>query len=246
MQIEEQPAFLIHSRKYTDSRIIIELLTRDHGRVSGVLRQGGKSGRQAKIQAFTPLLVSWRGNGALKTVTHKESLEVPVNLISGSLFCGLYLNELLLRSLPLEDNCETVYWLYYQTLSSISSFDYDSEKPCIEIALRKFELALLAELGFGVDFYCDIRHEEINGGSELVYRFVEGEGFMPVAFEGVRAEDGPANKVFEPLFPSYVIVAMREERFDESILKYAKYFCRRALIPLVGEKPLNARALFIR
>ncbi len=243
MQIEEQPAFLIHSRKYTDSRIIIELLTRDHGRISGVLRQGGKSSRQTKIQPFTPLLISWRGNGALKTVTHKEAFDVPVNLLSGSLFCGLYLNELLLRSLPLDDSCESVYRLYHKTISVISSFDYDSEKPSIEAALRKFELTLLAELGFGIDLYSDIQQEEIIGGSEQVYRFIDGEGFMPVALDCVRAE---ASNIQGSLFPSDVIVALREERFDEQVLRYAKYICRQALRPLIGEKPLNTRALFTR
>ncbi|MFL0803096.1 MAG: DNA repair protein RecO [Agarilytica sp.] len=244
MQIEEQPAFLIHSRKYTDSRIIIELLTRDFGRVSGVLRQGGKSSRQAKIQPFTSLLVNWKGNGALKTVTHKEALAAPIQLLSGSLFCGLYLNELLLRSLPLEDNCDSVYRLYHKTISLISSFDYDEEKYCIEAALRKFEFALLTELGFGVDFYSDIQQEEIVRGSERFYRFIEGEGFMRVVVECDHGDGGIVKS--GSLFPSDVIVALREERFDESILKYAKYFCRQALRPLIGEKPLNTRALFTR
>ncbi len=243
MQIEEQPAFLIHSRKYTDSRIIIELLTRDFGRVSGVLRQGGKTGRQAKIQAFTPLLVNWKGNGALKTVTHKETLEAPVHLLSGNLFCGLYLNELLLRSLPLEDNCESVYQLYHKTISLISSFDYEKEQSCVEVALRTFEFTLLAELGFGVDFYSDIEQQAIVRGSGLSYRFIEGEGFMLVVFNdgAILGKNTPS-----VLFPADVIVALREACFDEQSLKYAKHFCRQALRPIIGDKPLNSRALFTR
>ncbi|MFL0799107.1 MAG: DNA repair protein RecO [Agarilytica sp.] len=241
--IEEQPAFLIHSRKYTDSRILVELLTRDYGRVSAVLRQGGKSRRQIKIQPFTPLLVSWKGSGGLKTVTYNEMSGAAIHLLSDNLFCGMYLNELLLRCLPQEDACEAVYSLYYKTVSAISILDFDSEQADVEAALRVFEFTLLGELGFGIDMYCDIHQSEIVQGSDLLYRFEEGLGFVPV-FSEVR--DTPERFGANLIFPADVIVALREARFDERILKYAKMFSRQVLRPLLGDRPLNSRALFTR
>jgi len=58
-----QPAFLLHHHDYSDSSRILELLTREHGRISlfarGVRR--AKSPYRPVLQPFVPLLLSWSG-----------------------------------------------------------------------------------------------------------------------------------------------------------------------------------------
>ena len=58
-----------------------------------------------------------------------------------SLICGFYLNELLLRLLPKEDNYESLFNFYHTTMENLS------QGTNIEVTLRRFELKLLLELG---------------------------------------------------------------------------------------------------
>lgn len=234
MQVDNQQAYLIHSRKYTDSRILVELLTRDYGRVSGVLRQSSKSLRQTKVQPFTSLLVSWKGTGSLKTLLHTEALALSQHLVAGNLFCGFYLNELILRCLQPDDSCELIFELY---ASTISQLEHVTSQPALELLLREFEFRLLGELGYGINFETDIHEATISAKEQGFYRFVIGEGFMPVF-------DGDVSLQWD--FSAASLVAMRENKYDVEVLRAAKRLSRQALRPLLGDKPLKSRELFIK
>ena len=73
MRVKLQPGFILHSRAYRDTSSILEVFTPEHGRVSVVARgnrrksRGGASG--ALLQLFQPLLLSFSGQGELKTLT---------------------------------------------------------------------------------------------------------------------------------------------------------------------------------
>jgi len=62
-----EPAYVIHRRAYSDTSLIVELLTPGYGRVS-VLARGVKKGKAQKsllLQPFRSLHVSWAGRGEL-------------------------------------------------------------------------------------------------------------------------------------------------------------------------------------
>ena len=232
-QVDQHPAFLIHSRNYSDSRTLVELLTRDHGRVSAVRRFNRKSLKHYGVQAFTPLIVSWSGKTALKTLVLVEAAAAPITLRSDCLYCGFYLNEVIQRCLPQDDPCEAVYDLYHRTLQAIASSGND--RPLLEACLREFELELLEALGFGIDFYSDVSGAEITEGA--YYRFVEGEGFHTVMESNPRAAN---------IFPAAALRAIREHHFNRETLPYAKRLCRQAMTPLLGSRPLKSRELFVK
>lgn len=232
-QVDQHPAFLIHSRNYSDSRTLVELLTRDYGRVSAVRRFNRKSLKQYGVQAFTPLIVSWSGKTALKTLVLVEAAAAPITLQSECLYCGFYLNEVIQRCLPQDDPCEAVYELYHRALKAIASSGDD--RSLLEAQLREFELGLLEALGFGIDFYADVSGAEITEGA--YYRFVEGEGFYTVVLENTRDAS---------VFPAEVLLAIRERHFNGDTLPYAKRLCRQAMVPLLGSRPLKSRELFIK
>ncbi len=230
-QVDQQPAFLIHTRNYSDSRILLELLTRDYGRVSAVRRFSRKSLKQFGVQAFTPLVVSWMGKTSLKTLTMVESNGRAFPLESDCLYCGFYLNELIQRCLPQEDPCDAVYELYQDTLRVLSTANRD--RKMLEKHLRIFELGLLEALGFGIDFYHDVSGAEIRSGCD--YRYVEGEGFYAL---------GQKNMAGLNVFSAEVLVTIREQVYEGDSLLYAKRLCRQALAPLLGSRPLKSRELF--
>ena len=60
-RIAEQPAFVLHSYPYRETSLIIDVLSRDHGRVA-LVAKGAKrphSALRAVLQTFQPLALSW-------------------------------------------------------------------------------------------------------------------------------------------------------------------------------------------
>ena len=76
-RIQLQPAYVLHHRPYRDTSRILELFTRDHGRVS-VFARGARGGTKSGasllpiLQPFNRLLVSWSGRGEAGQLTGAE------------------------------------------------------------------------------------------------------------------------------------------------------------------------------
>ena len=71
---DAQPAFVLHTYAYRETSLIVEAFTADHGRVAMVAR-GAKRPRsetRGLLQAFQPLTLSWAGAGELKTLLKAE------------------------------------------------------------------------------------------------------------------------------------------------------------------------------
>ena len=245
------PAYVLHSRKHQDSSLIVELLTRDEGRISAVVRGArNKRGRQAGIwQPFMPLLVSSFGRGELRTVKHAEFLQTAFHLTGDNLLLGLYVNELLVRVLGKFEAVPEVFGEYQTLLNELATIDgvpgelANSASTVAERgpryrnqgALRAFELQLLAELGYGISFTA-----EAGGGAAVVsgqrYRFVAEEGFYPL---------GPGNDSADTGYPGEHLLAIEARQFDSDAVDHsAKYIIRLAFAGLLGGKPLKSRELF--
>jgi DNA repair protein RecO (recombination protein O) len=145
---DEVPAFVLHVWPYRETSLIVEAFTPDHGRVAMVAR-GAKRPRselRGLLQAFQPLLLSWYGQAELKTLVRAEwrgGLPLPRG---SALMCGFYLNELLLKLLAREDPHPQLYAAYERALTELAA---GSEQATL---LRRFELGLLAELGYAPMF----------------------------------------------------------------------------------------------
>ena len=67
-RVQLQPAYVLHHHPYRDTSRILELFTRDHGRVS-VFARGARGARKTGaalasiLQPFNRVLVSWSGKG---------------------------------------------------------------------------------------------------------------------------------------------------------------------------------------
>ncbi|MEM9305092.1 MAG: DNA repair protein RecO [Pseudomonadota bacterium] len=144
-----QPAYVLHRRDYQETSLILEAMTRDHGRL-GLLARGArrsKRGRAGTLQAFQPLLLSWSGRGELPVVTAVELAGTPPAMAPAVLPHGFYLNELLMALLPRDDAHAEVFYAYAEALAGLSG---DAE-----LALRRFETTLLRELGLAPDLETD-------------------------------------------------------------------------------------------
>ena len=103
-----------------------------------------RSEMRGLLQAFQPLLLSWSGQNELKTLSKAEWRGGLPLLGGAALLCGFYLNELLLKLLPREDPHARLYATYEAALRDLAAGG--DQAP----VLRRFELALLAELGYAM------------------------------------------------------------------------------------------------
>ena len=143
---DAQPAFVLHSYPFRETSLVVELFTRDFGRVAAVAKgaRRPKSALRGVLLAFQPLLVSWSGKGELHTLIRAE-WHGPYHPLKGlSLICGFYLNELLLKLMARHDSHEQLFETYTATLRAL---DPEREPSAI---LRDFEKSLLRELGYAV------------------------------------------------------------------------------------------------
>lgn len=229
--VQLQPAFVLHTRPYRDTSLLVEALTRDYGRLTLVARGQRQSRQSARrpVQAFTPLLISWQGKSDLKTLVAAES-KATIAILSGTyLYSGLYANELLMRLLPQGDAQLDVFLAYQALLGSLSNGDE------LEVVLRQFEFRLLEELGYGVDLGADAGSgEQIS--PEQVYQYLSDVGFLRVANNSRQAAGGFLGK-------DLLAIAGGDYSSKET-RRAAKRLARLALAPHLGNKPLKSRELF--
>lgn len=230
------PAWILHVRKFRDTSVILELLTAEEGRVNAVMRgvRSKRSRISGHVRPFTRVLTSWFGRGELKTIRTMDFPRAGASLTGDSLMLGMYVNELLVRVLGRYDEAPGVFAAYGELVDHLER-DQD-----VLPTLRRFELFLLAELGYGITF-------ELEAGSGLAiepagwYRFAPDEGFSRVDDVGVR-EDGP-----EPLFRGEDLLAIGAGDLDRvDTDRAAKRIVRRSLGTLLGGRGLKSRELFRR
>ncbi len=99
-----QRVFVLHARPYSETSLLLDVFSESDGRVT-VLAKGARSRRSAlkgALQPFTPLLMRWGGKGEVKTLRSAEPVSMGLPLTGTYLYCGLYVNELLMRVLGQE------------------------------------------------------------------------------------------------------------------------------------------------
>ena len=133
-----QAAFILHRRPFSDSSFLLEVLSLEHGR-QPVMARGARRPRTrfAQLQPFQPLWLGWRGRGEIKSLSHAEPRGAAFRLVEKRLFCGLYLNELVMRMAPRGEPFERLFWIYEEALAALH------ERAPMEALLRDFELQLL-------------------------------------------------------------------------------------------------------
>lgn len=223
-----QAAYVLHTRRYGDSSLIAELLTREEGRTAcmakGVLRSR-KSG--LCVESFRPLLVTLRGRGEVLTLSRAEPAGSPLSLKGRRLYCGLYLNELLYRLTARQDACPGLYDDYVQSIARLT------ETSSVEPVLRSFEVCMLSHLGIGLSLEQDNTGRPIVAGRSYRYDIESG----PVASGG-----GAQGEV-----DGETLLALRSGQFsDAKVLKQARLLMRRIIDHHLEGRPLNSRQLFQR
>jgi DNA repair protein RecO (recombination protein O) len=142
------PAYVLHQYDWSESSLIVDLFTRDAGRVA-VAAKGAKrptSNLRAVLMPFQRINVSFgraARDDAASDIHNLRGAEWGGGLpMAGgeALLAGFYLNELVMKLLARDDPHPALWDAYAATLLHLGSAD----EPA---ALRAFELILLAETG---------------------------------------------------------------------------------------------------
>lgn len=230
MRVSQEPAYVLHHHDYGETSLLLELFTRRHGRL-GVIAKGARRARsplRAALIPFQPLVIGFSGRGELPTLTAAESAGTAPAIAGEGLFCGLYLNELLLRLLHRHDPHERLFESYSEALGRLG------ESLDTEAILRVFEKRLLEDIGFGLV----LDHDVQNGAPiqpDRCYRYIPERG--PVM---AHAADGEGIAI-----QGACLLALAGERLDDAMARReVKQLMRAVLTRHLGERPLTSRGLF--
>lgn len=239
MQNRQQlSGYVLHKRAYRETSMLVDFFSFEYGRVSAVAkgaRGNSKSDRKSLLQPFQKLEFELVGRSQLKNLGRIEALQSATTVNKNGLYCALYMNEILSRALPEAEPIAEVFTHYEKTLSLIADAKSD-ELNGFEPILREFEFTLLLALGYLPDFSVDA----LTGGvieEDSFYSFHPQTGFTQCHANIKHAIKGE--------YIVAIAVGVYNSASAIAVKQAAKYICRRALVEVIGEKPIKSRELFV-
>jgi DNA repair protein RecO (recombination protein O) len=259
MKFELENAYVLHSRPFKDTSLLVDFFTENFGRITLV----AKGARQQKkkgnflLQPFVDLKISWQGKSQLKTLISTEMAayvgnvpaEDEINITAGKdlgsennklqgnyLYSGFYANELLTYLLPFDEPNTDVFTLYANLLVALKN------KLDLEKTLRLFEFSLLTELGYGIDFTSSaITNESIDLSKQYYYE--PSDGFVCVDF---NSEDlDLSSTVGRHIFDGHIIIGVCNQEYNnKAVRQAAKYISRISFDNILMGKKIKSREFF--
>ncbi len=198
----------------------------DDGELLVIMARGRQ--RVFPLQTFRGLLVSFSGRSELFNLNHIEMTESAWQFSARRQWSAWYVNELLIRLLPRQILHETLFHDYLHTLTQLS---HTTSNEAEETALRRFELNLVAALGYGMDLMCDAYNQPLDAAHWYDYRVGEGAWPLRDVVHGVAIKG-----------ESLVALSKGDLR-DLAHRRAAKQLMRRVIDQLLNGQPLYTRRL---
>ncbi len=150
-RFSNEPAFVLHRYDWSESSLVLEVFTRQYGRLALVAKGAKKptSNFRPVLLPLQPLALTWTQSADpaaasdIHTLKGAEWVGGHTMPTGDALLAGLYLNELLLRLLAREDAHPALFEAYGAVVRVLAGAHGDALEP----VLRTFELLLLREIG---------------------------------------------------------------------------------------------------
>ncbi|MEO1888364.1 MAG: DNA repair protein RecO [Cycloclasticus sp.] len=229
-RVDQQIGFILKSQAFKETSVIHQVFTPEFG-VLSLISKGSRSKRSkygSLLQAFRPLSLSWVGQSELKTLTGCEESDEYEQLKGNALYCGFYVNELILNLLHKHDAHPELFHAYQNVLRGLL------EESTLEACLRQFEKVLFDEIGYGLAL-----EYEADGGTpiqmERLYCFKPGYGFA------VQSGNNRSNVI-----SGSALINLRNNQLSDKIeLLQVKRMMRQLIDDQLDGKILKSRALFV-
>ncbi|PWQ98956.1 DNA repair protein RecO [Leucothrix arctica] len=223
--------YILRTRPYTESNVIVDLFTHEQGRLTCMARPAKVRGKVQKghLQAFRLLQFEWQGRGEMGKLTQTDE-RYRHRIPAGHLLYGLYLNELLLKCLKPHTSLDGLYENYQRCLSLL----VDSEIPMI--VLMRFELLLLEGLGHIINLW---QLESSDADILVTERYIYRLGIGMSLFNRNQQQMGGI-----PVSGELLVALRSPELMDMSQYSELRVFLDHLWLRVLG-KPLNSRKLLI-
>ena len=232
MRVESEPGFILHAIPYRETSLLVDIFTLNHGRLRCVakgFRKPNKKGIAKTLFPYTEHHFQWQGRGELKTLIQADPVQAPVFLQQESLFVGLYINELLYKLLHQNDPHQPLYKFYYELMGQLSQAEIE------QALLRRFEILLLEELGYGLVLDADTETGQALSPEHLYY-------YIPD--QGLKLLQDQAKDNANALSGADIIALSKGELEQQSVLRAAKQLTRQVINFYLDGKQLNSRELY--
>ena len=207
-----QELVVLQRQKLREHDWLLDVFTSKFGRMHIVLNRP-----TTPPDLFTLYRADWRPSDEWPQIKGWH-IQKNWQLSETNLYCGLYLNELLVKLLPQHDAAEALFRFYQSAIEGLQQ--HDIPDPW----LRLFEWQLLQQLGYGFSWESDTNGNAISAYEH--YAFVPSLGFIKQP-EGFRGVD---------------IMAFAEGARDLPLWRMARTIFRKALEDVL-QKPLCSREL---
>jgi len=230
-RIQQQAAFILHHRPFRDSSQILDVLSRDHGKLAVVARgsRGARSRLKGVLRPFMPLSMSWVIKSDLGTLTGAEVRGAPLSLSGDALLSGYYVNELILHLLHRHDPQPQIFDAYGHTIHALAGAGTD-----VAPVLRQFEMELLRFSGYALNLgHVSGTTQPLDPEQHYEYRMEQGA--VPVS-----RDDGPL------VFSGAMLTAIVGQQFSEpGVLRAATRLMREVISFHLGGKELKSRKVLL-
>ncbi len=237
-RIDGQVAYILHSYAYSETSLILDVFSRDYGRLP-LLARGARRPRSALrgvLQAFQPLELGWFGAGEVRTLAKAEWLGGLPLLGGTALMLGYYLNELLLKLLAREDAHVALFEAYATALQALARVDDATHAA----RLRQFEKTLLRELGYGLA----LEREAITDEAVLpdrTYHYLIERGPVEAS---ITDGDGDQTRA-QAIRGKTLLDLARDDYADPRTLAESKTLMRMLINHHLAGQPLQSRRVFM-
>jgi DNA repair protein RecO (recombination protein O) len=177
------------------------------------------------LRPFLPINISYLGAQSLKNLQHVESGNKAYSFPELNIYCAYYINELIRYLLPEGEPYPDIFIAYLNCLENLQN------NTAIEVALRCFEIQLMASLGYGLQLSYDVSTGEAIQ-AKFRYRFDIEQG---VSVDAKGNIDGDT------------LIAMQLGSYTTSTqLQQAKQLMRSVIDFYLSGKTLKTRRLMFK
>lgn len=225
MRVELERAIVLHRRPWRDTSMIVEALSREHGRIGAIAKgaRRAKSRWRGLLEPLSAVELSWSGRGELYTLTGVEYGRGHA-LSGNALMGGLYAAELVMRLTARDDPHPRIH----DSLSAL--LDAMTEGAPAIVGLRFFERDLLDELGYGLNLAITENGDPIAPDADYSWHREHGlrRGTAQAATDEITVAGRTLMGLVDGRLP------------DRAAVREARDLMQAALAPHIGAKPLKS------
>ncbi len=229
MRVELNPCYILHNRSYRETSLLLDVFSRQHGRISLIAKGGRKqkNDKRALLQPGQKVNIAWTARRELGTLTLVEPYQGNRPSAGSGLLTIFYVNELLVKLLHQHEPHHELFDAYDEAINNLSN------KSVEQMTLRIFEKRLLESLGYGLVLDSDTEGNSIK--TDKYYNYLVEQG-------PVLCEESAGNG---PRVSGRTLLALAEENLNEDgVLTEAKQLMRMLIGNLLGNKTLVSRELY--